>query len=613
MTVNAQAARKRRRTISFIAAVVVAAGVIVGLRALTSGGDDAAPAADAQSVKCTGSDAVTLHVTSSPEKAGVMQEVAKAYSGRSVAGKCADVVVTSQNSGTTMQELTQGWNEAADGPRPDVWSPAATGWVNLLRQGLTGTDHAAIVPAAASQSIVNSPLTIAMPKPMAEALGWPAKAIGWKDLAALATDPQGWAKFGHPEWGAFRLGKTNPTISTSGLNATIGAYYAATGTSSDLTAAALEKPQVQAFVGGVEQSIVHYGDTTLTFLDNLQKADDRGSALSYISAVTVEENSLIGYNEGNPTNDPSTLGRHAKPKVPLVAIYPSDGTLNSDHPYTALTWSDQPHQQVAADFFTYLRTPDVQKKFEDLGFRTFDGKPGPQVTADNGAQPDAKLNLITPPNPAVLAQVLQSWTQLRKKANVLLVVDVSGSMGDPVDGTGKNKMDLAKQAAISSLTQFGDADQVGLWMFATQLDGDKDYREVVPVGPVGGQVDGGKRRDVLKSRLDGLSPQSGTGLYDTTLAAYQYVQQHLDPKAINAVVVLTDGRNEDSSGIDLPNLLGQLHTEGSAPVRMFTIAYGGDADQDILRQIAQATQGGEYDSSKADTINQVFTAVISNF
>ena len=56
------------------------------------------------------------------------------------------------------------------------------------------------------------PLVFAMPKPMAEALGWPGKAIGWAELAELAADPKGWAKYGHPEWGAFKLGKTNPNF-----------------------------------------------------------------------------------------------------------------------------------------------------------------------------------------------------------------------------------------------------------------------------------------------------------------------------------------------------------------------------------------------------------------
>jgi len=596
--------RTRRRTWSFVLAVVVAIALIAGVRWLTSdSGDSAEP------TKC-GSDSTVLRVTSSPEKYGVVAELAKNYSGRTVAGKCVDVLVKSKSSGAAMQALANGWNEAVDGPRPDVWEPAASGWVNLLRQRLTSSDHSTILPEGPQPSIANSPLVIAMPKPMAEALGWPAKGIGWRDLAALATDPQGWAKYGHPEWGRFRLGKTNPNLSTAGLNATVGAYYAATGTSSDLSAADLDKPDVRTFVKGVEQSIVHYGDNTLTFLTNLQRADDRGAALSYVSAVTVEENSLIGYNQGNPTNDPAKRGQHPRPKVPVVALYPSDGTLNSDHPFTVLTWADDLHKQIAADFLGYLKSPEAQKHFADLGFRSFDNKPGDQVTAENGVQPDAKINVIHLPGPPVLDKLLKSWSDLRKNANVLLVVDVSGSMADDVSGTGKNKMELAKQAATTALAQFSDTDRVGLWMFSTGLDNGKDYRELVPIGPVGQQG----RRDQLRDRLGGLSPQGGTGLYDTSLAAYQYLREHLDPDAINAVVVLTDGQNADPGGIDLDNLLGNLRTEtGGETVRLFTIAYGSDADQDILKQIAETTQAAEYDSSKPDTIDQVFTAVISNF
>ena len=595
----------RRKVISFVVAAVVAVVLIGVVRACTSGDDDAGDAG--QPLKCSG-DSTQLHVTSSPEKFGLMQQVAREYSGRTVAGKCADVVVSTKSSGEAMANLADGWNEAASGPRPDVWSPAGSAWVTLLKQRATKNDKPSVLTDAKAEPIVNAPLVIAMPKPMAEALGWPDKSIGWKDLSALAVDPQGWSRYNHPEWGKFRLGKTNPNLSTSGLNATIGSYQAATGVTSDLTAANLADPKVQAFVGGVEQSIEHYGDTTLTFLSNLQQADDRGAALSYISAVAVEENSLVAYNQGNPTGDPATLGKHAKPKVPLAAIYPSDGTLMSDHPFVVLNTADEARKQVAADFLAYLHSDPVQATFADQGFRSYRNVAGGQVTKDNGALPDTKLTVLSPPNPTVLDGVLQSWAQLRKKANVLLVVDVSGSMGAPVEGTGKTKMDLAKSAAVEALGQFGDQDKVGLWMFSTGLDGDRDYQELAPVAPVGGQ------RDVLKSRLEGLTPNGGTGLYDVSLASFKQMQSIRDPKSINAVVVLTDGRNEDGNGVSLDNLLPQLTVEDSGEsVHMFTIAYGGDADQDVLRQIAQATNGAEYDSSKPDTIDKVFTAVISNF
>ena len=78
---------------------------------------------------------------------------------------------------------------------------------------------------------------------------------------------------------------------------------AATGTSSDLTLDTLKDPRVRDFVAGVEKSVAHYGDTALTFLTNLQRADDAGAALGYVSAVAVEEKSIVDYNEGNPTGD----------------------------------------------------------------------------------------------------------------------------------------------------------------------------------------------------------------------------------------------------------------------------------------------------------------------
>ena len=49
------------------------------------------------------------------------------------------------------------------------------------------------------------------------------------------------------------------------------------------------------------------------------------------------------------------------------------------------------------------------------------------------------------------------------------------------------------------------------------------------------------------------------------------------------------------------------------PVRLFTIAYGKDADKDVLRRMAEATNAASYDASDPQTINKVFTAVISNF
>jgi len=604
--------QSRRSARPFLIAIVVAVALIGGLRFLTTREASSSDGGDTGSAsgRC-GGNAVTLAVTASSEKAQLMKQLAAAYTdeGHTVDGRCVRVEVTSKASGGAMAALAKGWDEATDGPRPDVWTPASSGWVSLLEQRTLATDRPNLIPASIPK-IAASPLVIAMPRPMAQALGWPNKQLGWADLLELSQDSTGWARHGHPEWGQFRLGKTNPNFSTSGLNATIGTYFAATKLSSDLTEKDLSSPKTRKFVEGVERSVVHYGDTTLTFLSNLQRADDQGAGLSYISAVAVEEKSVWDYNQGNPTGDPATLGRHPKPQVPLVAIYPKEGTLLSDHPWVVLTapWVDDAKRKAGADFLAYLQGPKAQARFQQSAFRDGRAKPGPLVTESNGLLRDEPKALLSPPAPPVLDKLLRNWASLRKRANVLLVIDTSGSMGEQVAGTGKSKLELAKQAARNSLSQFANGDQVGLWMFSTRLNGATDYRELVPVGPMDTQ-----RRAQLGERIDGLQPGGGTGLYDTSLAAYQFVKGRASADNINAVVLLTDGRNEDN-GISLDNLLGQVRTEeGAQSVRLFTIGYGEDADLDTLRRISQTTNAAAYDSSDPTSIDQVFTAVISNF
>ncbi|WP_307848609.1 substrate-binding and VWA domain-containing protein [Microbispora oryzae] len=605
--------RRRRRAAPFIVAVIVAGALIVVLRTVVDGRDStggaaggagSAGAAVAQRRAC-GEDGTVLTVAASSEKAELLRAMANEYNGHEVGGHCVDVVVNTVASGAAMQALASGWDARRDGPRPDVWTPASAGWVTLLQQRAQAADRTS--PAAADNpSIATSPLVIAVPKPMASALGWPSKKIGWSDVLKLAEDPKGWSRYGHPEWGPFRLGKTNPNFSTSGLNATVGAYFAATGLSGDLTDKDVASARARQFVRGVERSIVHYGDTTLTFLSNLQHADDEGTAMSYISAVTVEEKSVWDYNQGNPTGDPGTLGEHAKPKVPLVAVYPKEGTLLSDHPYAVLSWATGAKAAAAADFLKFLRAPERQRRFEKYAFRGFDGKPGSLITAANGLDPKEPATTLGVPAPQVLDRILKSWADLRKPANVLMVMDVSGSMGAAVPGTGKTKLELAKQAATGALPQFGPNDRVGLWLFSVKQDGDRDYRELVPMAR--------NTRGKLRARIDGLVPGGGTGLYDTALASYDYVREHRSGDAINAVVFLTDGKNEDNASISLDRLLGRLKTEpGQDTVRIFTIAYGRDADLGVLKKISQTTDAAAYDSREPGSIDQVFTAVISNF
>ena len=266
----------------------------------------------------------------------------------------------------------------------------------------------------------------------------------------LAQNPEGWGAVGHPEWGPFRLGKTNPNFSTSGLNFTIAEYYAAVGKTQGLTVEDLARPAAVEFASQIESSVVHYGDITMTFLNNWFAADARGTALTYASVVAVEEKSVIDYNLGNPDGVLSPGEEPRVPRDPLVAIYPEEGTLFSDSPFIVLDteWVDDDEKAAAAAFETFVQLPG-----EPAGrcSRTGSGRTTRRCRSPTRSSPTtASTRPSRRPSwrsrrPRCSSASSTRGPQLRKDARVLLVLDISGSMGELVaDADGKTRLDLAQ-------------------------------------------------------------------------------------------------------------------------------------------------------------------------
>ena len=106
--------------------------------------------------------------------------------------------------------------------------------------------------------------------------------------------------------------------------------------------------------------------------------------------------------------------------------------------------------------------------------------------------------------------------------------------------------------------------------------------------------------------------EGGTRLYDSVDAAYQYLLDSPRPDRISAVVVLTDGQ-DNQSRIQLAQLLGKIRSdEERRPIRVFTIGYGSDADDKVLQGIAGATQA-KYFKGTPQNIREVFKEIATFF
>ena len=205
--------------------------------------------------------------------------------------------------------------------------------------------------------------------------------------------------------------------------------------------------------------------------------------------------------------------------------------------------------------------------------------------------------------------------RLTRSTNVLLVIDVSGTMGTVVSDTGHTRLDRVKEAAAASVRLFPDEASVGCWEFSTAIDGDQDYRALVPLGRLDDVMEDNRlRREHLVTAIAGLVPRQDTGLYNTVAAAYEAVLANYDEESRNLVVVITDGSDDTGGrpGLSLPELMDHL-AQAPAPgqeVRVITVAIGDDADVATLSEISAATGGHAHHVSDDGDVTETLRAAV---
>jgi Ca-activated chloride channel family protein len=458
-------------------------------------------------------------------------------------------------------------------------------------------------------SIVRSPTVIAMPQPMAEAVGWPDSELSWNNVAQMAAAENAWAEQGHDEWGPFKLSlvedvEAEPSItSVVALTRTVGAVRP--DPSAD-DAASAEQFEARAQLLLLERKVDYLGETTQAQFEQLVEADENGELLQTVSAVPLTEQQAWQFNNG---------GREGgtPPEMPLAVWYPSDGGPDADYPYAVLDapWSDQATSVAAAAFLDLLQSSEGRQRLQDFGFRDASRQATPELEQDT-LRPDMARPEPERVDAAQVAPTLQAWRGLSQTGNLLSVIDVSGSMKTEVPGTGASRLELSAGGAIAGLQLLDPNTINGLWEFSTDIGPNgEDYRELIPLGELDGEINGVPRRQAAMAALQGLRPREDTGLYDTIAAAYQHLQDNYQPDRINALVVFTDGKNDDDDGLSLQRLQAQLReqVDPERQVLILAVGYGPEADFEALNAITTVTDGKLYQLQRPEDIRNVFIDV----
>ena len=508
----------------------------------------------------------TLTIAISPEKAELFTQLVNDFNARKLKASNGEQLRIATAS-LEPEEMI----DAAIAGDFQAMSPDSSIWLDQLDRQYQAAQNTSAGLVGQTVRYAVSPVVIAMWRDAAQRLGWPQKAIGWSDLLNEATANKDF-KWSHPA-----------TSSASGLLATLAEFYAATGKTRGLTIEDVKTPQAQEYVNALEKTVRYYGEGEASIAQNVAE-----KGRNYLDAFVASEQIVINANQ--------------KPGVDLVAIYPNEGSLWQDHPLALLEASglSDLNRETFSAFATYITSPEAQQALLAKGYRPadlnikLDGANSP-INADSGADPAQPQTSLQVPAATVLDVVRESWLANKRRTNVMLVVDTSGSM----EG---EKIDNVKEALATFLDQIkSDAERVGLIEFYS------DVTERVKISELKNN-----RSDLVRA-VTNLDPGGNTALLDGVAAAYERLQQLDDPSRINAIVVMTDGK-ENASTIGLSQLVARLQNgnQRGVPVVIFAVAYGSDADMKVLQAVSDATAGQTLVGS-VETIRKLYKILSTYF
>jgi hypothetical protein len=457
----------------------------------------------------------------------------------------------------------------------DGWIPDSTLWVDVVRMFSAGAG--AIRPT--SVEVAKSPLVIAMPAQVAQ-------------LTRIFNAPEGWnvllppSDGGPPPSMGLHVDLPDPSTSAAGL------------------ATLVELSRMLGHGAGARTGFTKFALSS----EATSQFDDPASLAAFVQTaapplngrpVTVTtEQAVIAYDRANPGH-------------PLAAQYPSGfrhglGTPALDYPYV-LTTSSPLRLEAAREFGQELQSPYAAALVRFNGFRSPDGA-GDATPASFGLrtqvlQPAAAAD-------AVEAQTtLQVWRKLGLGSRDLVLIDTSAAMATPVAPDGTTVEQELTKTAVLGLSLFPDSTQMGEWQIASHLHGSLPYQQLVPVGPLPGDLGLITRRQELEHIDETLHPVHSTlALYDSILAAYKVMLHSYKPNYANAVIVLTAGVDDPRIDMTPGQLVSRIRAlfNPNRKVEIIVLMLGRAGNFAALRQISAITGGTAFEITSPGQVAKAF-------
>jgi Mg-chelatase subunit ChlD len=159
----------------------------------------------------------------------------------------------------------------------------------------------------------------------------------------------------------------------------------------------------------------------------------------------------------------------------------------------------------------------------------------------------------------------------RPPLNICLVIDHSGSMGD------ENKLEYARDAALEVVNRIAATDTIAVVAY------DQTQEVLVAARKA-------TDKDAIRAKIRALQPGGSTDIYAALKVGYDEVRKNLDSKAINEVILISDGQVTSGTS-DLAAFTRLTADNFDQAVQTTTVGMGLDFDEQLMMTVAREGKG----------------------
>ncbi len=240
------------------------------------------------------------------------------------------------------------------------------------------------------------------------------------------------------------------------------------------------------------------------------------------------------------------------------------------------------------DLITLSNVPaDVMSKVQTAALQSYVHDSGGGLIAVGGDHAFTVGGYRHTPLEKMLPVISESHTTKPKPTlAMVLVLDISGSMNDPVaKGAKERNIDLAKEALRRAVGMLGPRDQVGVLVF------EDTSHWIWPLGPA---TDKAK----ILAKIDTIQAEGETNMYPPLEQAYLALRESYAD--VKHMIVSTDGIGGPG---DFDGLAKKMAAAG---ITMSTVGVGSEPVRPFMQKLADEAKGRAYFCENGQAIPQIF-------